>query len=183
MMRGRFERTGPEWAIRNVLMADGLPDVPDRGAAGGAGSAPEDRRSALRSPVIRGVKLALGAGQSVLDCLVLDESATGIMVDLGALVPLPEEVTVHLQGGASYRARRRWMAGTKAGLEFLGAKVAVNETAQRMHKLADLLHTQGPLAVVGTLRAARYFDQAELRRAADEAEAAYLRLEALLIGR
>lgn len=146
-----------------------------------AGSA--DRRGAPRAPVIRSAKLTLGPGQGVLDCLVLDESPSGLMVDLGALLPLPEEVTVHLQGGATYLARRRWMAGTKAGLEFIGAQIITGETALRMMKLADVLHAQGLRAAVATLRAARYFDQPELRRIADEAEAAYLRLEAMLTGR
>ena len=53
----------------------------------------------------------------------------------------------------------------------------------RMRKMADVLQAQGVVGAVATLRAARFFDHAELRRAAEEAEAAYFRFEAILSGR
>jgi hypothetical protein len=143
-----------------------------------------ERRNAARIPVIKSAKIACGEGASkgVFNCLVLDESDKGVLVDLGTLVNLPDEVTLQFGGGATYVARRRWSAGTKAGLEFVGAQVITGETALRMMKLADILLTQGTIAAVSTLRASRFFDHAELRRAAEEAEAAYLRLEAILTG-
>ncbi|HQT46504.1 MAG TPA: hypothetical protein PLY97_04705 [Acidocella sp.] len=127
----------------------------------------------------------LGAGyeHGAYNCLVLDESATGVLVDMGMVVNLPEEVTVQLQGGGTYLARRRWAVGSKAGLEFIGGQRITSDVALRMAKIADVLNIQGVVPAVATLRAARFFDNAELRRAAEQAEAAQLRLEAMLNGR
>ncbi len=96
---------------------------------------------------------------------------------------LPDEVTLQLNTGATYRARRAWGVGTKAGLEFIGGQIVTDETAQRMLKTGDVLKTQGVPAAVATLRAARFFDHSELRKLAEEAEAVYFRLEAMLAGK
>jgi hypothetical protein len=143
-----------------------------------------ERRAVIRVPVINSAKILLGRGfgQGVLDCLVLDETATGVMVELGALVPLPDELTIRMTGGATYQAQRCWNIGTKAGLQFLGGQVVTGETALRMLKIADLLQNQGLIAAVATLRAARFFDHLELRRAAEDAEGAFLRFEEILRG-
>lgn len=144
-----------------------------------------ERRNASRVPVIKSAKISVGLGgsQGIYNCLVLDESQSGVLVDLGTMVSLPDEVTLHMNSGATYLARRCWSAGTKAGLAFIGGQVVTGETVMRMRKMADVLQAQGTIAAVATLRAARFFDHAELRRAAEEAEAAYFRLEAILSGR
>jgi hypothetical protein len=90
---------------------------------------------------------------------------------------------LQLSGGATYLARRRWGLGTRVGLEFLGGQIITGETALRMMKISDVLQTQGVVAAVGTLRGARFFDHVELRKAAEDSEAAYYRLEAILTGR
>jgi hypothetical protein len=73
--------------------------------------------------------------------------------------------------------------GSRVGLELIGGQIISGETALRMMKMADVLQTQGVTAAVGTLRGARFFDHAELRKAAEECQAAYDRLEAILTGR
>jgi hypothetical protein len=144
-----------------------------------------ERRNAPRMPVIKSAKVGVGSGvaESVFDCLVIDESASGVLIDFGAVVALPEEVTIQFSSGATYLARRRWSVGTKAGLEFRGGQLINTDAAMRMLKIAEILGGQGVLAAVNTLRAARFFDHHELRRVAEEAEASYLRFEALLTGR
>jgi hypothetical protein len=129
-----------------------------------------------------GLQAGQALGESVFDCLVLDESPTGVLVDFGAMIPLPEDVSVHFLNGGSYHARRRWAAGTRAGLEFCGEQLISRETADRMRKLADILDAHGLPAALRTLRAARFYDQAALRTAAEEAEVAYLRFAAMLSG-
>jgi hypothetical protein len=143
-----------------------------------------ERRVAPRQPVIRSARIRVGqgAGQAVFECLVLDESPTGVLVDFGSVLPLPDEVSVHFVSGGSYLARRRWAMGTKAGFEFCGEQLVSREVAERMRKLAGILESQGVPATVRTLRAARFFDHAALRTAAEEAEVAYLRFAALLAG-
>lgn len=144
----------------------------------------EERRGALRLPVIKSARIVSTAdgGQSVYNCLVLDESAAGVLVDLGAMFPLPDEVTLHMTGGASYRARRCWAVGTKAGLAFTGPQTMSGETAEKLAQLGGMLRAQGLPATLAALRAQRFFGNEEVRRAAETAEAAYLRLEAVLAG-
>jgi hypothetical protein len=141
-----------------------------------------ERRNALRVPVIKSGKILVGGAysQGVLNCLVLDESAAGVLVDLGAVFSLPEEVVLQLGNGASYRARRRWAVGTKAGLEFLGPQAADSDIEVQMTQMAQLLATKGLSAAMAGLRAQHYFSQPELKLAAEDAEAAYHRLEAIL---
>jgi hypothetical protein len=96
---------------------------------------------------------------------------------------VPEEVTIQFITGPIFEAERRWSSGTKAGLQFKGGQVVTAEIARRMEKIADILRFQGLAAAVATLRTARFFDNQELRRAAEEAEAAYARFEARLQGK
>ncbi len=143
-----------------------------------------ERRQASRVPVIKSAKLVVheGGGQGVYNCLVLDESPTGVLVDLGAMFELPEEMVLHVGGGTTYRARRRWAVGTKAGLEFIGAQIVTEKAAAKMRALGAMLAARGLPATMAALRAERFFDNEELRHAAEEAEAAQHRLEAILGG-
>jgi hypothetical protein len=142
-----------------------------------------ERRKASRAPVIKSAKVALGIGQGMYNCLILDESSKGVLVDFGALVAVPDEVTLQISNGAIYQARRCWSVGTKAGLEYIGEQVVTGDTAAWMMKLSDILQTQGVVAAVSTLRASQFFNHEELRRIAEEAERAFSRLEAVLDGR
>lgn len=143
-----------------------------------------ERRNTSRVPVIKSAKIITGGeiNQGVLNCLVLDQSATGVLVDLGAVFALPEEMTLHMTGGATYKARRCWAVGTKAGLAFQGPQLLSTETAELMAQLGRLLQMQGLPSVMAALRAKRFFENEEVRSAAEAAEAAYLRLEAVLNG-
>jgi hypothetical protein len=141
-----------------------------------------ERRRAPRSHVIKSARLVFG-DNVVFNCLVLDESTGGVMVDLGAMVKVPEQLTIQFAGGVSHLAERRWMVGTKAGLKFLGGQLITEQTAERMRLLAGILQSQGITAAIQTLRAARFFDNTILREAAEAAEAAHLRFVAVLTGR
>ena len=143
-----------------------------------------ERRNASRVPVIKSAKIIVGGdlNQGVYNCLVLDESATGVLVDLGAIFPLPEEVTLKMTGGAIYKARRCWAVGTKAGLAFHGPQSLSPEAMQLLHQFGERLPAHGLPVTIAALRAKRYFENEELRHAAEAAEAAYQRLEAVLNG-
>lgn len=141
-----------------------------------------ERRRARRKPVIKSAKIIINQAGSVINCFVLDESSGGVQVDLGTMLELPDDLTIQFGNGATYLARRCWSAGTRVGLQFTSAQLVSEDTAGRMRKIAELLHDQGLGAAVSTLRAARFFDHAELRHAAEEAEAATLRFEMMLLG-
>ncbi len=139
-----------------------------------------DRRQGMRAMVIRSAKLVCGPGQGIYDCLVLEQSDSGVQVDLGAVVELPEVLTIQLAGGAAYLARRVWASGTRAGLQLEGAQLLSEQTAKRMKKFSELMDSQGLLTAVATLRAARFLEHGELQRLAETAERAYLALERFL---
>lgn len=143
-----------------------------------------DRRNAARVPVIKSAKIIAGGevNQSIYNCLVLDESAAGVLVDLGAMFSLPEEVSLHMTGGASYKARRCWAVGTKMGLAFIGPQMMSADTMEKLAQLGRMMQSQGLPATLAALRAQRFFESEELRRAAENAEAAYHRLETVLLG-
>jgi hypothetical protein len=141
-----------------------------------------DRRKHARERVLKAAKIIFGGGDSVFNCLVLDESPEGIFVDLGAVVALPPEVTVQYGSGAAFRAQRRWSTGTKVGFQFVGAQIISHETARRMQLVAEIMQNHGLPAAMQTLRVAQFFDNTELRRAAESAEAAARRLDEVLAG-
>ncbi len=140
----------------------------------------DERRRDKRKPVIKSAKIIINHAGSVLNCFVVDESAGGVQVDLAAIVELPDHLTIQFSTGATYLARRAWAAGTRAGLQFTSGQLVDDDTVARMHKIAELLHSHGLATAVQTLRKARFFDNAELRRAAEEAEAAAIRFETML---
>jgi len=142
----------------------------------------EDRRRHAREKVLRAAKVIFGGGDSIYNCLVLDESPEGVFVDMGAVVSLPPEVTVQFSTGATFRAARRWSTGSRIGFQFVGPQIITHEMAQRMKVVADILEHHGMAAAMQTLRVAQFFDNAELRRAAEAADAAVRRLELMLSG-
>lgn len=144
-----------------------------------------DRRNASRIPVIKSAKLVVGEGfsQGIYNCLVLDESLGGALIDLGAVFSLPEEVIVHSMGGATRRARRCWAVGTKMGLEYIGEQLVSDEAVQQMAEIAKLIGVQGLPAGIAAMRARQFFNHGDLREAAEDAEAAYYKLEAMLRNR
>ncbi len=161
----------------------------DEPAQPAARNAPEaesvERRHSARLPVIKSGKIIIGnsMSQGIFNCLVLDESESGVLVDLGMLLDLPEELRLQVGNGGTYLARKRWAVGTKAGLEFLGEPMVSEDVWVQMTKIAVQLKHQGVCAAAGTLRGVQFFDNAALRDAAEAAESAYLRLEALLTNR
>lgn len=153
-------------------------------AASAVNPARGERRSATRIPVIKSAKIITGGevGQSIYNCLVLDESPSGVLVDLGAIFSVPDEVQLHMTGGASYKARRCWAVGTKVGLAFTGQQAISPETMEKLAQLGRIMQTQGLPAAMAALRAQHYFESEDVRRAAETAEAAYQRLEIALLG-
>lgn len=143
-----------------------------------------ERRVAPRFGVIKSAKLLVGEGyaQGVYDCLVLDESDTGALVDLGTVVNLHEEMVLQVAGGAQRRARRCWAVGSKAGLEFFGAPLRSSEVARGMQEVARLIESKGLAAGMIALRGLAFFDEPALREAALQAEAACAKLSDLLKG-
>jgi hypothetical protein len=143
---------------------------------------PADRRKHVRTRVLKAAKVITHGGHSVFNCLVLDESEDGVFVDLGGVVPIPDTVTIQFASGAAFPAIRRWSAGAKCGFEFSGPQIISHETANRMNVIAKILNDHGISAAVDTLRKADFFDNDQLRKIAEAAHFAHVKLEAALRG-
>lgn len=145
-------------------------------------SALAERRGSARIPVIKSAKLQVGGelNESLYNCLVLDESATGVLIDLGSIFVLPEEMAIHMTGGTSHRARKCWAVGTKAGLEFIGGMMMSAEAAAAMDKMLEMLRSEGFPATMAALRRQNFWGHEALREAAEAAQTAYDRLELML---
>jgi hypothetical protein len=143
-----------------------------------------ERRNTPRMPVIKSAKIITGStvNQSIYNCLVLDESPSGVLVDLGAVFSLPEEMALHMTCGTSYKARRCWAVGTKMGLAFTGPQMLSANAMEKLAQLGRIMQAQGLPAVMAVLRAQHFFESDEVRRSAEGAEVAYRRLEAVLLG-
>lgn len=82
-----------------------------------------------------------------------------------------------------YPAIQRWARGNLIGFEFVGKRIDDDLTLAKMRAIKDVLETRGVPMAVNSLRSERFFDNIDLQRAAEEAEAAVVRLNALLCGK
>lgn len=141
------------------------------------GSSNHDR-SSDRQAVLKTAKLIFKG--SVVDCLLRDQSATGFRVELGAPVPIPDEVVVQFSGGAAYRAVQRWSRGLEMGFTLAGpASLGAVHRAEAWGIYEQV--RGGTLDVpFRRLRELRHFDDQELNRLATTAETALQDLEAAL---
>jgi hypothetical protein len=143
---------------------------------------PEPRRT-KRGRVFRSGKIIFGYSDSTIDCLILDESPHGVRVETSVPMTVPEEVKLTIVGGGTYPAIRRWVRGNSIGFEFVGNRINDDLTLAKMHAIKDVLETRGVPMAVHSLRSERFFNNIDLQRAAEEAEAAVARLNALLCGK
>jgi uncharacterized cupin superfamily protein len=82
-------------------------------------SAMPPRRRTKRNRVFRSGKIIFGYGDSTIDCLILDESSQGVLVETAAPTEVPEKVQIQIIGRGTFRAIRRWALGNSIGFEFV----------------------------------------------------------------
>ena len=132
------------------------------------------QRAELRKRVLKGAKLVFNGG--VIDCTVLNISAKGARVLLPMPMPLPEHVALHLSGGVTYNARRRWTRGPDVGFEFEDAPSLSASAAARALPFYDALRDISPDQILVRLQAERWFDDPVLSDLAQDLGAAYAAL-------
>jgi hypothetical protein len=137
-----------------------------------------DRRRETRDRVIKSAQMIFH--DSVIDCTVMDVSPNGARVRTSAVVVTPEQVILQLRGGAAFFARRRWARGMEISFIFDGPAPLREHAAIMASSALEALPAKGLEKAIGILRAAAFFDDPVLGHAAEEAEAAYARLEAAL---
>jgi hypothetical protein len=134
----------------------------------------DNKRRVERQPVLKSAKVHFV--NSMVDCLILDQSIVGVRVSTELPVVFPDEVTIELRTGALWRSARRWQRGLEAGfelLQFTGLTLASSTRASALY--ADL---QASCVRDLTERLGRegYFDSPKLREAALTLESAYTKM-------
>jgi hypothetical protein len=150
----------------------------DNDATDEAGKA-ELRRTRRRQVLKRG-QVIFGIGDSTIDCLILDEAASGVQLETAVITQFPEQLRLRFSDGATYAARRQWSAGSKIGLEFVGSRLYDEATLNKRKAAREVLKTHGVHAAVKRLQELDFFKDPALREAAEAAELAFARLNALL---
>ncbi len=118
---------------------------------------------------------------SVVECVVENLSATVAKLRLGVPMPLPETFALRFLDGTSHPARRRWSRGTAVGITFEdGGPAAEAERRHLVEAVQEASLAADPAAVLGLLRAAWFFGDETLRRAAAELELAQVRFTVAL---
>jgi len=79
-----------------------------------------EKRQVSRMGVLKRAKILLGEpgrAESVIDCVVVNTSPTGIRVRTAIIAPTPEWVTLEFPDGTAVRARRIWARGLEMGFD------------------------------------------------------------------
>ncbi len=165
----------PDWATEATDSLDHSQPI----QAAPEATRPENRRTP-RNRVLRRAQLI--ASGTVLDCLVLEVSATGIRLRFGTPLPIPEQATLRLvQDGTSHTVKRRWARGVEAGFELDGSgSVADQDRRTRAQAARQALRAVAPTEAIQILQASWFFGDEEVRRMAEALEAAHARLDAAL---
>ncbi|MDR3522151.1 MAG: hypothetical protein P4L54_11135 [Acidocella sp.] len=141
-----------------------------------------EQRRTKRQRVVKSGKIIFGVSDIAIDCLICDETSDGVLVETVTPVVVPLDVKIQLTNGGTFPAARRWALGNKIGFEFVGTRIFDRATITGMAEIYHILQTQGIKQTLLSLRRSRFFDSEEIRKVAEDAEAATLRLEQLLIG-
>jgi hypothetical protein len=145
-----------------------------------ADSGMTDKRRAERQRVLKMAQLVYGIPGTPIECLVIDESRLGVMLETLELADVPERVKIRFIGGPTFAALRRWASGNKIGLEFAGLFPEDEATKRQVGAIKKVLKDIGVHAAVQMLREFDFFENAQLQTAAEDAEIAIARLESAL---
>ncbi len=140
-----------------------------------------EKRRAKRQRVLKMAELAFDPPGTFIDCVVIDESCFGVMLETMVRTQVPERVKIRFVGGPTFSALRRWADGNKVGLEFAGLFPDDEATKRQARAVRNVLKEACVHAAVQMLRELDFFENAELREAAEQAEIAMAKLESALL--
>lgn len=121
-------------------------------------------RGAERARVIKRAKLVFGG--AILDCTVLDLSASGARLLMGAPTRISGDFALHMPSGTVHAARISWSRGLEVGLEFIGGPKLALAVASLANASMQALRGIAPDQVLEGLRTYRHFDDPVLADAA-----------------
>jgi hypothetical protein len=149
-------------------------------AAGKDPKAGAEKRRVKRQQVLKRGQLIFGLGGSTIDCLIIDESSYGILVETPLMTDLPEQLRITVAGGATFDAVRRWSMGNKLGLEFILPERRDSAVLRKRLAIRLALKNQNVHTAVLMLRDVNFFEDEELRVMAEAAEASVAWLSSML---
>jgi hypothetical protein len=124
-----------------------------------------EKRRVKRQQVLKRGQLIFGFAGSTIDCLIIDETSYGMLIETPLMTDLPERLRVSVAGGATFDAVRRWSMGNKIGLEFIQPERRDNAVIRKR---------------LAMLRDVNFFEDEELRVIAEAAEASVAWLISML---
>ena len=80
-----------------------------------------DQRRFHRAHVLRRARIVFRRGYSAIDCVVLDLSAGGARLKVGAWLALPDRFELRMENGAIRDAEVRYRALETTGIRFVDA--------------------------------------------------------------
>ncbi len=139
-----------------------------------------ERRQFGRQPAFKSAEIIFGPDQQAHKGIVLDESPDGVLLDLGKTIEVPNTVMFRFSDGPLVYAINCWSAKTEIGLQFIDHETTAYSHSASAEDVINVLERNGPLAAFQVLRDKRFFNNDSLRKMAEEAVAANLRLKSAL---
>jgi len=146
-----------------------------------------DRRSEPRERLL--VRARIVVGDSVHDCILLDQTACGARLETLLPLPLPERFGLRFTDGRQVECERRWGIGRRMGVRILKSKAvpAAPKVSPAVPKdgvegLVQAYDAMGIDRFFDLLRSANYLQSASLGEAAWQAESTMRRLGIALHG-
>jgi hypothetical protein len=82
-----------------------------------------ERRRDPRAQVLKAAKMVYGNfHKTAINCTLVDASESGVRVETGVMIQVPEKLQLQVPGQAARWARRRWAIGNQIGLEFINPR-------------------------------------------------------------
>ena len=141
----------------------------------------EEHRDSRRERRLKAAKVIFNKGQTVVDCVLRDISATGARVRLKDTIDAPKQLVLRVSDGITYSADAMWYQKHDLGLRFHGE--AKLELAGKLTSVQAVLDEAKALPVVGLMRTLSIyhdFSDSDLKKAEEELTAANERMIELL---
>jgi hypothetical protein len=139
-----------------------------------------EKRREQRQTVLKAAEIMFGEMGRMQAGLVLDESAEGVLMTLGAEVELPDQVMFRFRDADWAPAVVRWRMGTKIGLQLRGEAPPPRAELQRVNEALAVLEQSGATAALEHLRSVGFLQNNYVRKLAEDAAAGQRRLQLAL---
>jgi hypothetical protein len=117
---------------------------------------------------------------SVVDCIIVDQSPGGVRISTDVQMPFPKQVIVELRSGERWSAMLRWQQGLESGFQYETFAGLSEEFRQDALDLYDKVYRTGIFDVLQQLDRKGCFGNADLKAATKSADESLRGLISLL---